>query len=303
MFLPVAPKKPVNYLIGFGIGFGLPLLLITIKNILNSKIEDPKFLANKSNIPFLGVIGRSKLGNVKVVIDSPKSGITESFRSLRSDMSYLAPKEGNLTILFTSSVSGEGKTFCSINMASVYALADKKVILIGLDLRKPKIAEDFGLTNDIGISSILSSSLNWRDTIKDSGYPNFDIILSGPIPPNPAELLLQDKFALMLNEIKQEYDIIILDCPPVGLVSETKDLFRFSDVNIYIFRHNYSERDNYKILENLKQKGDISKVYTMLNDFAVDNKYGYGYGYGYGKDYGYYEDEQKIKKKKSTSKS
>lgn len=304
---PVAPKKSVNYLIGFGIGFGLPLLLITITNLFNSKIDDPKFLEKNANIPFLGVIGRSKQGNVKVVLESPKSVITESFRSLRSDMSYLASKEGNLTILFTSSVSGEGKTFCSINMASVYALADKKVILLGLDLRKPKIAQDFGLENDIGVSSILSSSLNWRDAVKNSGYPNFDMILSGPIPPNPAELLLQSKFATILSEIKEEYDIVILDCPPVGLVSETKELFKFSDVNIYMFRHKYSEKNSYKILEGLKQRGDISKVYTVLNDFNVDNKYGYGYdygyGYGYGKDHGYYEEEGKGKIKKSTNKA
>lgn len=300
---PVSPKKLVNYLIGFGLGLGIPLLLITIKNIMNSKIEDPKFLEKKKDIPFLGVIGKSKLGSSRVVLESPKSGITESFRSLRSDMSYLAPKEGNLTILFTSSISGEGKTFCSINMASVYALTDKKVILLGLDLRKPRIANDFGLSNEVGMSTYLSSNINWKSVVKKTELENLDVILSGPIPPNPAELLLQDKFTDLMAELKTVYDVIILDCPPVGLVSETKELFKYADVNIYVFRYKYSEKENFSILEGLKQKGEVSKVYTILNDFSLEKGYGagYGYGYGYGQDYGYYEDETGSRKKKKAA--
>jgi len=211
-------------------------------------------------------------------------------------MSYLSPNKEQLTILFTSSISGEGKTFASINMASVYSLLGKKTLLIGLDLRKPKIAEEFGLVNDHGMSSCLSKDIPWKEVVKKTKYENLDIILSGPIPPNPAELLLQNKFSKIMSEIKQEYDVIVLDCPPAGLVSETKELFKHSDVNFFIFRQGFSNKSNIQILNNLIEKGGVSKIYAILNDVHIDKGYGFGYGYGYGygysSHYGYHDEVQ-----------
>jgi capsular exopolysaccharide synthesis family protein len=295
--IPVFPKKIVNLIIGLAIGLFFSIGYISIRDFLNTKIEDPKELEKQINTPLIGMIGRNQSNDPKPVLNNPRSSVTESFRNIRADMSYLSPNKEHLTILFTSSISGEGKTFASVNMASVYSLLGKKTLLVGLDLRKPKIAEEFGLINDKGMSTCLSMNMPWRDVVKQTKYENLDIILSGPIPPNPAELLLQNKFSKIMAEIKQEYDVIILDCPPAGLVSETKELFKHSDVNFFIFRQGFSNKSNIQILNNLIEKGGVSKIYAILNDVHIDKGYGFGYGYGYG--YGYsshygYHDEVQV---------
>jgi capsular exopolysaccharide synthesis family protein len=293
---PVFPKKITNLIIGLAIGLIFSIGYISIRDFLNTKIEDPKELEKQIKTPLIGMIGRNQGNDPKPVLHNPRSSVTESFRNIRADMSYLSPNKEQLTILFTSSISGEGKTFASINMASVYSLLGKKTLLIGLDLRKPKIAEEFGLVNDQGMSSCLSKDIPWREVVKKTKYENLDIILSGPIPPNPAELLLQNKFSKIMSEIKQEYDVIVLDCPPAGLVSETKELFKHSDVNFFIFRQGFSNKSNIQILNNLIEKGGVSKIYAILNDVHIDKGYGFGYGYGYGygysSHYGYHDEVQ-----------
>jgi len=296
---PVAPKTKINLVIGMFFGFIIPIGFIFVRNFFNNKIEDPKELEEHVNVPLIGMIGRnqSKSGDVLTVLKKPKATISENFRSLRADMTFLSPGSKKLTILFTSSISGEGKTFCSINMASIYSLIGKKTILIGLDLRKPKIAEEFGLINDRGVSTCLSMGKQWQDVVKPSGYDNLDVMLSGPIPPNPAELLAQNYFKEMIEDIKSNYDVVILDCAPVGLVSETKELFQLADINIFVFRQNYSPKTNIQILKGLTEKGGVEKIYSLFNDvhFEIGN-YGYTYGYSYGNGkngYGYHENEHK----------
>ena len=291
---PVAPNPSKNLTYGIILGLLIPISFIFLKDFLNVNIEDPKELENQLKVPLIAVLGRN-LGYDKIpVLTSSRSVIAESFRSLRADMSFLSQRKEKLTLLFTSSISGEGKTFVSINMASVYALMGKNTILIGLDLRKPKIAEDFNLKNDFGLSTCLSSDTSWREMVKSTGYENLDVILSGPIPPNPAELLLQDKFVEIINEIKESYDIVVFDCPPVGLVSETKQLFALADINFFVFRQGFSNKGNTQILNNLVEKGGVTKIYGILNDVHLDKKYGYGYTYGYGNNYGYHQDEKKV---------
>jgi tyrosine-protein kinase Etk/Wzc len=289
----IAPNPSKNLSYGLIIGLLIPLGFIFLKDFLNVSIEDPKELEQQLKVPLVGILGRN-LGEDKIpVLTSPRSTNAESFRSLRADINFLSEQKDKLTLLFTSSISGEGKTFVSINMAAVYALMGKKTILIGLDLRKPKIAEDFNMVNDKGLSTCLSSNISWKDVVKPSGFEGLDVILSGPIPPNPAELLLQDKFGEIIKEIKENYDIVVFDCPPVGLVSETKQLFVFADINFFVFRQGFSNKGNTQILNNLVEKGGVSKIYGILNDVHLDKKYGYGYGYGYGNNYGYHQDEEK----------
>lgn len=291
----IAPRKSFNLLIGLLIGLLVPIVLIEIRDFFNIKIKDPKQLEKQLNKPVLAMIGRDVAKKTLSVFNSPKTGIAESFRGLRADTSYLAANKDKFTLLFTSSVSGEGKTFVSINMASVFSMVGKKTILIGLDLRKPKIAEEFGLKNDIGVSSCLSTKMSWTDAVKPSGYENLDVLLSGPIPPNPAELLLQPKFEVMLEEIKQQYDVLILDCPPVGLVSETKHFFNFADVSFFMIRQDYSTKENVNLFNILMEKSPDTKLYPIFNDVQINSGYGYGYGYGYGNNsYGYHDDEKPV---------
>ena len=298
---PVAPKRSLNLLIGLILGLVLPIGVIATREFLKTKIEDPEELESMLRVPLISRIGRSSYTDKKVVFAKPRSVVTESFRNLRADMAYLVPNKNSVTISFTSAISGEGKTFAAFNTASVYSLIGKKTIILGLDLRKPRIAEDFNLSNDVGISTVLSSNLSWRDAVKPSGHPNFDVLVAGPTPPNPAEILMVDKFSEILKEIQEEYEVIVMDCPPVGLVSETKELFKFADINIFVFRQNYSHKNAVSIVNSLKEKGEIKKLYAIFNDvktsdfYGTYNSYGYGYGSTNGNSYGYHDEEEEIK--------
>ncbi|HSI77978.1 MAG TPA: polysaccharide biosynthesis tyrosine autokinase [Lunatimonas sp.] len=291
----ISPRSSRNLMMGLMLGFFLPIGIITLWNAFNSKITDLKEVEKALNIPVIGSIPNHKVNIVKVVYTQPQSGITESFRSVRANMAYLHPAQAKITFLFTSFVPGEGKTFCSINMAAIYALMGKKTVLVGLDLRKPKIAENFGLQNDVGISTCLSTDLDWRTMIKPSGYKHLDILLSGPPPPNPGELLVQEKFKRILQEIKEEYDVVVLDSSPIGLVSETMDLINLADVKIIVLRQGYSDKHSIDAINNLKEKSQVEKLYAIINGVQKNNTYGYGYSYGTnGYAYGYLDDEKEI---------
>ena len=293
--IPVAPKRSLNYLIGLILGLALPIGFITVRDFFNTKIQDPKEVEKSLKVPLIGMIGVSKLETNLAIFSNPKSTITESFRNLRANMSFLSPRQKGLMVAVSSSISGEGKTFCSINLASIYAISGKKCLLVGLDLRKPRIAGDFHMTNDQGVSTYLSSDRDWKSMVKKSDHENLDVLLSGPPPPNPAELLLQDSFIDLLEELKANYDVIILDCPPIGLVSETLEIFKYSDLNMMIVRQDYSYKQSIDYINNLHSKGSVKKLYAIMNGVEVDQGYGgygsYGYGnYGYSS-YGYHEEE------------
>lgn len=291
----IAPQTNKNYTFAIVIGLMLPLLYVLAKVYLTNKIKDIKELERKSQIPILASVAFRKLYNELVVFADKHSGITEAFRSLRANMNFVLPKDQPSVILLTSNTSGEGKTFCSLNLASVYSLAGKKTLLIGTDLRKPKIAKEFELSNDIGLSNYLSGQQpDWHTLVKGTDYDNLDILLSGPIPPNPAELLGNGKMPMLLEELKKEYDIIILDTPPIGMVSETLEMFSLADAVFFVVRYYYTLKSGIDHINQLKTNQKLKNAYIIFN--AVDEKemqynYGYGYGYGYG---GYYGEEEKL---------
>lgn len=297
--LRVSPKPERSYLAALFVGLLFPVLFIFIKEYFKTKIEDPKFLERRLKIPVLSTILFNPEDDNLVVFNSGKSGISEGFRSLRSNIKFLVPKEKQLTFMITSTISGEGKTFCAMNLASVYSLTGKKTVLIGCDMRKPKIFEDFNLKNDIGISSFLSGQVDdWREIIKPTGFDNLDLILSGPIPPNPSELLFSPNFENLINELKKEYDVVILDTPPVGLVSETLDLLTLVDFTLFVFRQNHSHKNFIDAVNGLKEQKGVKNLYAIFNGLdATKVSYG-GYGYSYGYGYGYYSEDQKKRKKR-----
>ncbi|GHB31463.1 GumC family protein [Mongoliitalea lutea] len=270
------------------VGFMLPVGLVILIQIFKTKIEELEYLEQHLKIPVLTSIMKNQKPNNLVVFEQSKSGIAEGFRTLRANIRFLHPADEKVVIMVTSSVSGEGKTFCSINLASVYALTGKKTILVGCDMRKPRIFDDFKLENSQGLSTYLSGQVSeWDSMVNPSGYENLDILLSGPIPPNPAELLYSANFGKLIEELKGVYDVVILDTPPVGLVSETLGLISFVDLSLFVFRQNYSERGFIDALNSLKAKNSINNLYAIYN--GVDGRRsGYGYGNSYG--YGYYDD-------------
>jgi capsular exopolysaccharide synthesis family protein len=189
--------------------------------------------------------------------------------------------------MVTSSISGEGKTFCSINIATVFAMSEKKTLIIGLDLRKPKIFEDFNITNEVGAVNYLIGQKSLDEIIQKTHVPFLDVITSGPVPPNPAELIMGDSMKEMLTILKTRYDYIILDTPPVGLVSDALELANYSDVILYIVRQNFTKKDMITLLNNRNKRGELSNVSIILNGFESKAKFGYAYGYSYGYGYGY----------------
>lgn len=290
----ISPTPLKNYLFALVLGMFFPIAFIATREIFRTKIDDVQYLENKLRIPLLGTILLNKKNQSPlVVLDLKKSGISESFRSLRANMKFILSKEKQLTFLVTSTISGEGKTFCAMNLAAAYSLTGKKTILVGCDMRKPKIFENFDLDNENGLSTFLSGQeSNWENVVSKTKHANLDVIVSGPTPPNPAELLFDDSFAVLLTNLKQKYDVVVLDTPPIGLVSETLDLLTLVDCSLFVFRQNYSQRSFIDAVNGLRTNKGIKNIFAIFNGVDSDKvAYGYGYSYGYG--YGYYEDDKK----------
>ena len=288
--IPVTPRKKVSYLIGLIVGFIIPVFTISIRDFFNENINSKSDLDKLTNIPVLGVIGNSEKGGNLIVSESPKSIISESFRSLRTNIQYLASEKSSKVITVTSSVGSEGKTFCSSNLALIFSSAGYKTVLIGADLRKPKTHEDFKLDNQKGLSSYLIKKSKIDDIINQTQYENLSLITSGPIPPNPAELLNLERMKDLIKILKQKYEYIIIDTPPCGLVTDSVITMKLSDINLYVVRHNYTKKNMLNIINDLFETKQVSNLKIIINDYVVKpSSYGYGYGYSYGNGYGYYE--------------
>lgn len=281
----IGPNTELNYMMALLLGLFFPLLFVFVKMFFDTKITSVKDLERVTSIPMLGVIGQSHMDTNLAVMRKPKSAIAESFRALRSTLQFIYKKQGVVgakTVLVTSSVSGEGKTFCSINLASVFALSEKKTILIGLDLRKPKIFGDFHKDNSIGVVNYLIEDANLESIIQKTEIEYLDVITSGPIPPNPSELLMGERLDNLINELKKTYDYIILDSPPLGLVSDSLELMKHVDATIYIARCNYTHKNMFTFVNEKYKTGEVKNISVMLNDYEEKAGRGYGYGYGYG---------------------
>jgi capsular exopolysaccharide synthesis family protein len=192
-------------------------------------------------------------------------------------------------IALTSTVGGEGKTTVCINLGGIMSMAGKKTIIINLDMRKPTLHERFELPNKQGMSTLLSEYTPLNEIIQKTKYENLDIITSGPVPPNPSELIQSPLMEKVLDKLREIYDVIILDTPPVGLVTDAQTLMHYADTNIYVLRAEYSKKSFLKNISKLSTFEKIDGISILLNDVTM-NKNGYGYGYGNG--YGYYEEEK-----------
>lgn len=295
---PISPDKRTNMVIAIGLALILPTLFLLLREILDTKIKGIKDIINVSNIPLIGIIGSNHDNDPVVVLDKPKSSISEAFRAIRSNLQFLyktGNKSDNKTILITSSIGGEGKTFVSMNIATALAISGKKTILIGVDMRKPKIFDEFELTNKIGLSNYLSGNAELQQTIQKTKVNTLDIITGGPIPPNPSELLLSDTLNEMFQKFKAEYDFIVLDTPPVGLVADAFDLMKYADASLYVTRFDYTYRGLLNGISEKYDEGEVKSIGIVLNDYQTKGSYGYGYGYGYsygyGYGYGYFEED------------
>jgi capsular exopolysaccharide synthesis family protein len=280
----------------FGIILGLGVMLIkylTFNEI--NLIEDlVKLLPSKASI--LGGVPLYNSGmefSQLVVGDAPKSMLSESMRKIRTNLSYI--HRDYKTIAVTSSISGEGKTFVSLNLAGIIAMSGKKTILLDLDLRKPKIHLGLGVSNDAGMSSLISKQFELKECIKESKIENLFFITAGPIPPNPSELLLSDRFKDIIDELKTQFDVIIMDNPPIGLVSDGIKILTDADIPIYVFKSHFSKRIFAHRVKELFDMNQLTKLNVILNGINSHRRSNYGYGYGYGYGNGYYDESEKNK--------
>jgi capsular exopolysaccharide synthesis family protein len=299
----LGPKTGVNYVLAFFMGLIVPLVIVFFIFFISNSIQNIEDIISLTQLPLIGIVGVKHSETNLSVFERPKSALSESFRAIRSSLQFLYKKqniEGTKTLMLTSSVSGEGKTFCSLNIATVFALSEKKTIIVGLDLRKPRIFDDFNIQNDLGAVNYLIGQNKLDEVIQHTHIPYLDVITSGPIPPNPSELILGDSMREMLEELKQKYDYIILDTPPVGLVSDALELVQFCDVTLYIVRQNFTKKEMLTLLNNRHKRGELNNISIIFNGYENKAKYGVGYGYGYGYGYsygygygsGYHEDEE-----------
>lgn len=290
--LPIEPISPKRYLIlgiGFVAGIVLNFFLLGILYVLNNKITSAKELETGTQIPLLGMIpvSRHSAESLFHVIDNPKSIVSEAIRTLRTNLEFFNTGTKSKVITITSTISGEGKSFLAMNLGGVLAMSRKKVVLIDLDMRKPK-NEKYPAGNDLskGMSTILIKKNTWTECVTKTSLENFDFIPSGPHPPNPSELLLNGEFTDVIEELRKAYDFVVIDTPPVGLVTDGIMAMKRSDLSIYVFRANYSKK---AFMDNLLRVITINKlvhVSTVLNALPVNDRY---YGYGY------YEDRTGIK--------
>ncbi|SIN79762.1 GumC family protein [Algoriphagus halophilus] len=283
----IFPKKQQNYGLAVVLGFLLPFGFIVVRDIFDDTIKDQRDLKKNFMIPQLGIIGYSQKDTNQVVLEHPKSAVAESFRSLRSAITYLASGKNTKKILVTSSVSGEGKTFTSLNLASAMALGSKKTVVVGGDLRRPKLASYFGHSDKVGLSTYLIGKVEAEEIVFKSQHENLYFVPSGVIPPNPAELLQTQRLKDFLAYLENSFDVVIFDTPPMGLVSETIDLMRLFDINLYVVRQSYTVKDHLVMINDLFNNKQVKNVYGVFNGIINSGYHYEGYNYGYGNTYLY----------------
>ena len=275
--VPIQPKKTNTYILALLLGLGLPFAFVWLKGALNNKVTSKDDVMSLTSMPVIGTIYHNTTSSPYAITSNSRTAISESFRVLRSTLNSMGVNKASQVLLITSTSSGEGKTFNSINIASSLALARKKTILINLDLRIYSQLHKL-MKQEVGISSYLNGDISIKDIIFPTDNPMLDTIATGPLPNNPAELILDDRFPLLINHLRDTYDYIIIDSPPLGIVSDPYIIAKYTDLNLLVIRQNYTPKDKLVELDQLYQEGRIRNVGIILNDVpASKDKYQYGY--------------------------
>ncbi len=294
--LPVSPKGKLIYLIAFVLGIAIPVGIIYIIELLRYKIEDRSDVEKLTTVPIIGDIPASdnmpKEGSV-VVHENQNDMMAETFRNVRTNVQYMLGNNQKV-VLITSTTSGEGKSFVAANLAISFALLGKKVVIVGLDIRKPGLNKAFQMSHkEDGITRYLADPehTDLMSLLQQSNVtPNLYILPGGAIPPNPTELVARDSLVQAVDRLKKEFDYVILDTAPIGMVTDTQLISRVADMSIYVCRAGYTPKAGYLFINELRDHKKLPNLCTIINDVNIKTgKYGYGtYGkYGYGRTYGY----------------
>ena len=279
---PISPNRMVVLVMALLASLLLPLLLVYLKDLFTTKFSNQEELEEISQVPFIGHIHHNRHNTQLVVKDGKTSAIVELFRYVRNNLQFMLNKEDDKVILVTSSVSGEGKSFISTNIASSFALLGKRVALVGMDIRSPKLAQMLDLNEMPGVTSYLSRSDVSLDQIAQpcKEVKGLDVFVGGAIPPNPSELLLSDRVKDMFRDLRERYDVIIVDSAPVAMVSDSFALDKYSNATVYVTRANYTKRNLIKFMNRIAANKQLKNMCIVLNDTKPSNDNTYGYGYG-----------------------
>jgi len=278
---PVSPNQNLIYGVALFVALAGTIAFIILKDFLNENIVTHDDVEKSTRIPFIGTIAHGTRREQGTIIAHAHSPIGESFRSLRVNLQYLTLGKNANVIGITSSRESEGKTYCSVNLAAAMAHSGRKTILVDTDMRKPQVASYFQIRNKKGLSNFLIGDCTVKDIIHNTDNKGFDVIVSGPIPPNPIDLIGNPKMEELMSTLKQNYNTIIIDSPPMGYVSEYIILMRYTDANLYIVRSDYTHRNSLTKINKLYERKKISNVSILLNDVKTSKRTGYGYGYEY----------------------
>jgi len=285
--VPVGTKKSVLYLLAMVLGLIIPGGIIYLVDSMDTRIKDRSDIENNTDLPILGVVSHDTTGENIPVQLNPGSAFAESFRHIRTNLQYILREPHQKVILVTSTISGEGKTFIVMNLAAILAMNNKKVLIAGFDLRRPSFHKIFSIDNSIGISTFLAGKNSYEEIIKSTNIDQLDVMIAGPVPPNPAELIATQRTKELIVNASNTYDYIVIDSPPVAMVTDAILLSRFSHSNIFIIRQNYSTKGVLEMINSFKD-GKIKEISLMVNDIRESKALGYRYYYGYGYSYGYH---------------
>ena len=291
-------------MIAFVLGIALPVGIIYLRDLLNFKVQNPNDIRKLTDASILGEVPLAETDEKIAVKENVNDVMAEAFRGIRTNLQFMLENVSHKVIMVTSSVPGEGKSFTAINLAISMALVDKRVLLIGLDVRKPALAKYLNIDSKSGVTNYLANlEADLSKLIRNSRFnANLDVLPAGPIPPNPAELLLSERLDTLVKDLRDRYDYIIIDTAPVGLVSDSLIVGRVADRTIYVTRANVTYKRHLNWVNDLAKTKKLPALALVLNGMQMGKRsygygYGYGYSYGYGYGYGYGDGEHRHHKK------
>jgi capsular exopolysaccharide synthesis family protein len=281
------PDPKIVYAIALGLGLFLPALVILVRVILNNKVETRKDVESNTNLVIAGEIANVRKKSSEVVITAnATTPEAEQFRTLRTNISYLVQGLSQKTLMITSGKSAEGKSFISLNLANSIAISGKKVALLEFDMRNPGLSKKMGLGETVGLSNYLLEEADVQDIIQPTAAENLFFLSSGaPIPLNAGELILNNRMPALFKYLKQHFDVVVVDTPPVGPVSDALNLSKWADYTFFVIRHKYTFRSSLQLVNKLNAEQKLPRLALVINgiqnnqDFNYGNDYGYGYGY------------------------
>ena len=302
---PIAPNKVLVLAVALMFGMLIPILLVYAKDLFDDTVKSQAQVEEMAGVPVLGTIAHNDDGMEDMhELNNLTSPVVESLRYLKVNLQFIAPDKPKKVIGVTSTIPREGKTFCAYNLASVAAISGHRVIVVGADIRKPSLYKVAKVENEIGLSNYLINQADQGQIIQKTHLKNLDLITSGPIPPNPSDLLNRPRFAELIQSLQEDYDFVFIDTPPVGLVSDYMLVARYTHINLYVVRQGYSKLDFLQDIQKLKTLSKSDNIYIVMNDikFGTRNYYGYKYGKRYPYKYGGPENGKAYRQKRSFQK-